>query len=74
MNKVGLDYNTTREKLVLPEYGREIQQMVDYCVELEDRKECQRCAESIIKIMDRMFPETEVWKTMSRNSGIISPS
>ncbi len=57
MNKEGLDYNTTREKLVLPEYGREIQQMVDYCVELEDRKERQRCAESIIKIMDRMFPE-----------------
>lgn len=57
MNKIGLDYNTTREKLVLPEYGREIQQMVDYCVELENRKERQRCAESIIKIMDRMFPE-----------------
>ena len=57
MNKIGLDYNTTREKLVLPEYGREIQQMVDYCVELEDRKERQRCAESIVKIMDRMFPE-----------------
>ena len=57
MNKVGLDYNTMREKLVLPEYGREIQQMVDYCVQLEDRKERQRCAESIIKIMDRMFPE-----------------
>ena len=57
MNKIGLDYNTTREKPVLPEYGREIQQMVDYCVELEDRKERQRCAESIIKIMDRMFPE-----------------
>ncbi len=57
MNKVGLDYNTMREKLVLPEYGREIQQMVDYCVELEDRKERQRCAESIIKIMDRMFSE-----------------
>ena len=46
-----------REKLVLPEYGREIQQMVDYCIELEDRKERQRCAESIIKIMDRMFSE-----------------
>ena len=59
MNKVGLDYNTMREKLVLPEYGREIQQMVDYCVQLEDRKERQRCAESIIKIMDRMFPENK---------------
>ena len=57
MNIEGLDYNTEREKLVLPEYGREIQQMVDYAVALEDRKERQRCAESIVVIMDRMFPE-----------------
>lgn len=57
MNIPGLDYNTQREKLVLPEYGREIQQMVDYAVKLEDREERQRCAESIIVIMDRMFPE-----------------
>ena len=57
MNIEGLDYNTQREKLVLPEYGREIQQMVDYAVKLEDREERQRCAESIIVIMDRMFPE-----------------
>ena len=57
MNKEGLDYNTQREKLAMPEYGREIQQMVDYCVKLEDREERQHCAESIIVIMDRMFPE-----------------
>ena len=57
MNKEGLDYNTQREKLVMPEYGREIQQMVDYCVQLEDRNERQHCAEAIIAIMDRMFPE-----------------
>lgn len=57
MNNEGLDYNTKREKLALPEYGREIQQMVDYCVALEDRAERQHCAESIIVIMDRMFPE-----------------
>jgi len=57
MNKVGLDYNTMREKLALPEYGREIQQMVDYCIKLEDRKERQHCAETIVTIMERMFPE-----------------
>ena len=57
MNIPGLDYNTQREKLVLPEYGREIQQMVDYAVKLEDREERQRCAEAIIGVMDRMFPE-----------------
>ena len=57
MNIEGLDYNTQREKLVLPEYGREIQQMVDYAVKLEDREERQRCAEAIIDVMDCMFPE-----------------
>ena len=58
MNIEGLDYNTQREKLVLPEYGREIQQMVDHAVSIEDRAERQRCAETIISIMERMFPDT----------------
>ena len=53
----GLDYNTQREKLVLPEYGREIQQMVDHAMTIENREERQRCAESIVAIMHRMFPE-----------------
>lgn len=57
MNIQGLDYNTDRVQLVLPEYGREIQQMVDHAVKLEDRKKRQSCAETIIRIMDRMFPQ-----------------
>lgn len=52
----GLDYNTQREKLVLPEYGREVQQMVDYCVGIADRAERQRCANTIIAVMERMMP------------------
>lgn len=56
MNIKGLDYNTTREKLVLPEYGREIQKMVDYAVALPDRAERQWCAETIVAVMDRMLP------------------
>lgn len=59
MNIDGLDYNTQREQIVLPEYGREIQQMVDYAVGLPDREERQRCAKTIIAIMDRMFPESK---------------
>lgn len=59
MNIDGLDYNTQREQIVLPEYGREIQQMVDYAVGLPDREERQRCARVIITIMDRMFPESK---------------
>ena len=59
MNIDGLDYNTQREQIVLPEYGREIQQMVDYAVGLPDREERQRCARAIIAIMDRMLPESK---------------
>ena len=35
----GLDYNTKREELVMPEYGREIQNMVDYAITIPDRAE-----------------------------------
>ena len=57
MNIEGLDYNTKREKLILPEYGREVQNMVDYAVSLPTKEERQRCAEAIVAIMDRMFPQ-----------------
>ena len=57
MSIEGLDYNTQRKKLVLPEYGREIQSMVDHAVAIKDRAERQHCAESIIAIMDHMFPD-----------------
>ena len=54
MNIEGLDYNTQRERLILPQYGREIQNMVDYAIGLPTKEERQRCAETIISIMDRM--------------------
>ncbi len=57
MNINGLDYNTQRERLILPEYGREIQNMVDYCVALPDKGERQRCAATIIATMERMVPQ-----------------
>ncbi|WP_036879964.1 DUF4290 domain-containing protein [Xylanibacter oryzae] len=57
MDIEGLDYNTKREKLILPEFGREIQKMVDYAISLPDKNERQICAESIIAIMGNMFPQ-----------------
>ena len=56
MNIDGLDYNTQREKLILSEYGREIQDMVNYALTLEDKAERQHCAETIVQIMGRMTP------------------
>lgn len=57
MNIEGLDYNTQRERLVLPEYGREIQNMVKHALSIEDRDERQRCAEAIVRVMERMSPQ-----------------
>lgn len=56
MNIEGLDYNTQRTKLKLSEYGREVQQMVDYCISLPTKEERQRCANTIIATMKRMNP------------------
>ena len=50
-----LTYNSQLKQLVLPEYGRNIQQMVDYCCTIEDREERTKCAHSIINTMSNMF-------------------
>lgn len=51
-----MDYNSTRKKLVLPEYGRHIQKMVDYAMTIEDREERTRCVNAIISVMGNLFP------------------
>lgn len=51
-----MEYNTQRKKLPMPEYGRGIQNMVDYALTIEDRAERQRCANTIVSIMGNMFP------------------
>lgn len=50
------NYNTQRDKLPMPEYGRSIQKMVDYALTIEDKTERQKCADSIITIMGNMYP------------------
>ena len=51
-----MDYNTQRKKLALPEYGRHIQQMVDYIASVEDREERNRLAKSLVAIMGNLNP------------------
>ena len=51
-----MEYNTQRKKMELPEYGRSVQNMVDYALTIEDREERQRCADTIVNIMGGMFP------------------
>lgn len=58
MNIKGLDYNTQRDHLVMPEYGREIQKMVDYAIDRPTRQERQACAETIISLMATKAKQT----------------
>ena len=51
-----MKYNTTEKRLVLPEYGRNIQNMVNHCLTIEDRNERNLCANAIIHIMGNLFP------------------
>jgi hypothetical protein len=51
-----MDYNSTRKRLVLPEYGRHIQKMVDHALTIENREERTRCVNSIISVMGNLFP------------------
>lgn len=52
-----LTYNTRLKQLILPEYGRNLQRMVDHCLTIEDREERNICARSIITAMESLFPE-----------------
>ena len=51
-----LEYNTEREKLIIPEYGRHLQKMVNQAVEEEDEKKRNIIARSIIAVMGNLQP------------------
>ena len=57
MDIKGLDYNTQREKLVMSEYGREIQKMIEHACELPTKEERLQCAYTIIKLMETKNPQ-----------------
>ena len=51
------DYNTGRKKLALPEYGRNVQKMVDHMLVIEDREERNKAAHTIISMMGNLNPQ-----------------
>ena len=51
-----MEYNSQRNHLVIPEYGRTIQKMVEHACTIEDRDIRNRCARVIVKIMGDMNP------------------
>jgi len=51
-----MEYNTTRNHLVMREYGRHIQKMIEYLVALEDKDKRQRNAQAVIELMGFLNP------------------
>tara|TARA_B100000900_G_scaffold74481_1_gene59431 strand:+ start:3418 stop:4032 length:615 start_codon:yes stop_codon:yes gene_type:complete len=51
-----MQYNTTKDALVMPEYGRNVHSMINHAMSLKDKKKQQECVESIIKFMGQMNP------------------
>lgn len=51
-----LQYNTKREPLVIPEYGRHIHIMIDQIIALKDREERNKMAKAIIGVMGNLNP------------------
>lgn len=51
-----MQYNTSRGKLLLPEYGRNVQNMIRHAMEIEDRNERNRAAIAIIEVMGQLNP------------------
>ncbi len=56
LNTENMEYNTTRNFLVMREYGRHIQKMVEYLLSLEDKEERQRNAYAVIELMGFLNP------------------
>jgi hypothetical protein len=52
-----MDYNTQRKKLQLPEYGRNIQTMVDYLLTIQDRDKRTEQAYAVIDVMGNLNPQ-----------------
>jgi hypothetical protein len=51
-----MEYNTTRNYLVMREYGRHIQKMIEYLLTLEDKEVRQRNSQAVIELMGFLNP------------------
>jgi len=51
-----MEYNSTRDKLIIPEYGRNVQKLIKFTIDMKDRDERTRMAHLIVSIMAQMNP------------------
>ena len=63
-----MEYNTKRNKLIIREYGRNIQKLVEDCVKIEDRDERTRTAYAIVRIWSDVVNSKENSHEVNRNN------
>jgi hypothetical protein len=51
-----LEYNSQRSHLIIPEYGRHLQKLIDQATAIEDREERNKAAKYIISVMGSLNP------------------
>jgi len=54
-----MEYNTTRNFLVISQYGRNIQKMIEYTLTMEDKAKRTRAAYLIVEVMGQMHPQVK---------------
>ena len=74
MDELNMEYNSAREELIIPEYGRNVQKLVNYVKEIEDPAYRQQFAEKVVDLMQQMHPQNrnlddyreKLWKHVFR--------
>lgn len=51
-----LEYNSEREHLIIPEYGRHIQKLINHCIAIEDDADRNKMAKAIVDVMGNLQP------------------
>lgn len=51
-----MDYNTSREKLAMPEYGRNVLKMVEQLKSIPDKEKRSEQAHAVVKVMEILNP------------------
>lgn len=62
----GLDYNTQREKLAMPEYGRNVLKMVEELRTIEDRAKRSEQARAVVRVMELLNPQVHTQEDYER--------
>lgn len=74
MNGLDMEYNSSRETLIIPEYGRHVQLLIDHAKKLDDDKLRQQFVEQVVDLMMQMHPQNrnlddyreKLWKHVYR--------